>query len=557
MSRSLRVWNSVALLTAVGIAAVSLSPARAGEPAKGPPGKEAVKLPPSGIKVSRETTFITGPLRKDGMVDYQAALNLRYSQGVTPENNAVVLLLQAIGPREISKPYRERFFRMLGIAPLPEKGAYIEPFEEYFKRKSPEAPKDEKAWINPWGAAWDQVSKRYAQIDGRPWSKEEFPIEASWLEENQKQIDLIVAATKRPRYYHPLLSGSEGQGVLLLVALLELPQECRKAGRTLIARAMYRIGSGKSEQALQDLLACHRLARLVSQGPTPIEGLVAIEIEGMAIQGDALLAHEGKLTAEQAQRFAADLRKLAPMGKMIDRINWCERFTYLDAVCYVARRGLTEVNKFDGWSLGGNPTFDRVVNRAGKVLIDWNEPMRMGNQWYDRFVAALSKPSRKERDAAVAEFERDLKKLAAEAEDPRVLLRNIMSAGSVRGGLGRQIGHVLIAALMIPRLANVENQAVTSQGMVQVVFALAAYRAKHGSYPADLAALVPKYLAAIPEDLFSGGPLRYKRQDAGYVVYSVGLNRKDDGGRSSSDDPDDEVAGDCDDIAIRVPAKKK
>ena len=70
---------------------------------------------------------------------------------------------------------------------------------------------------------------------------------------------------------------------------------------------------------------------------------------------------------------------------------------------------------------------------------------------------------------------------------------------------------------------------------------------------------MPKYLPAIPEDIFSGGPLRYKREGPGYVLYSVGRNGKDDGGRASWDN-DQEHPGDNegrDDIAIRVPAKKK
>jgi hypothetical protein len=37
--------------------------------------------------ISKETTFITEPLDKDGYPDYAAALNARLSKGVTPENN--------------------------------------------------------------------------------------------------------------------------------------------------------------------------------------------------------------------------------------------------------------------------------------------------------------------------------------------------------------------------------------------------------------------------------------------------------------------------------------
>jgi hypothetical protein len=53
----------------------------------------------STFTVSTETTYVTGPLDKYGYVDYVTALNERLSKGVRPENNANVLIWQALGPR--------------------------------------------------------------------------------------------------------------------------------------------------------------------------------------------------------------------------------------------------------------------------------------------------------------------------------------------------------------------------------------------------------------------------------------------------------------------------
>jgi hypothetical protein len=57
------------------------------------------------------------------------------------------------------------------------------------------------------------------------------------------------------------------------------------------------------------------------------------------------------------------------------------------------------------------------------------------------------------------------------------------------------------------------------------------YRLARGSLPETLGQLVPDYLPAVPEDPFDGAPLRYKRVDRGFVVYSVGEDRQDDGGK--------------------------
>ena len=42
--------------------------------------------------------------------------NARLSQGVTPENNAVVLLWQAIGPGSLTPQDSEQYFKLLGVA---------------------------------------------------------------------------------------------------------------------------------------------------------------------------------------------------------------------------------------------------------------------------------------------------------------------------------------------------------------------------------------------------------------------------------------------------------
>ncbi len=43
--------------------------------------------------------------------------------------------------------------------------------------------------------------------------------------------------------------------------------------------------------------------------------------------------------------------------------------------------------------------------------------------------------------------------------------------------------------------------------------------------------LVPDYLPEVPDDPFGGGPLVYRRTATGYLLYSVGRDQRDDGGR--------------------------
>ena len=55
-------------------------------------------------------------------------------------------------------------------------------------------------------------------------------------------------------------------------------------------------------------------------------------------------------------------------------------------------------------------------------------------------------------------------------------------------------------------------------------------RAHAGQPPSSLNALVPEFLASVPQDPFDGKPLKYRVAADSYVVYSVDINRVDDNG---------------------------
>ena len=60
------------------------------------------------------------------------------------------------------------------------------------------------------------------------------------------------------------------------------------------------------------------------------------------------------------------------------------------------------------------------------------------------------------------------------------------------------------------------------------------FKAKTGRYPENLGALIPEILPEVPIDPFTGKPLVYKIENGELLIYSLGSNQKDDGGRSSA-----------------------
>jgi len=80
----------------------------------------------------------------------------------------------------------------------------------------------------------------------------------------------------------------------------------------------------------------------------------------------------------------------------------------------------------------------------------------------------------------------------------------------------------------VRKLAAIEM----SIDLARVACSLERYRLAHGEYPETLDALAPQFIAQIPHDIINGQPLHYRRTDDGkFLLYSVGWDEKDDGGR--------------------------
>jgi hypothetical protein len=120
----------------------------------------------------------------------------------------------------------------------------------------------------------------------------------------------------------------------------------------------------------------------------------------------------------------------------------------------------------------------------------------------------------------------------------------------------KRLGQILLHQIVpsISAAADAEDRAAMRFDLTKLAFALAAFRADHGAYPAKLADLVPKYVAQLPKDIVTAADLHYRKTADGYVLYSVGQNGKDDGGKGYDDRKRNE---DWDDLVIRVPGPAK
>ena len=97
---------------------------------------------------------------------------------------------------------------------------------------------------------------------------------------------------------------------------------------------------------------------------------------------------------------------------------------------------------------------------------------------------------------------------------------------------GRPAGVVVLGKNFLPLLV----QADAHHRLTSVAVAVAGYLAKHRALPADLESLIPKFLDQIPIDPFDGKPLKTVSEPGSLIVYSVGIDAEDDGGREEEAD---------------------
>jgi hypothetical protein len=501
------------------------------------PAEEPIK---PKFPLGKETTYVSGPLDKDGYVDYAAALNERLGKGVTPQTNANVLIWKALGPRpEGGDRMPLEYFKLLGTDEPPANGDYFIGLGAFIK---------DRLKLDP--AHAEGVYDLQSRAAKRPWAAKDFPQISAWLAVNEQPLAVVIEASKRPAYFNPLVPKRAGtEPGLLIGALLPSAQKCREITVALCARAMLRTAEGKYDDAWEDLLASHRLARLVGNGATNIEALIGIALNATACNADLAYVGNARLTSRQVQARLADLQKLPPMPAIADKIDLGERFIYLDAMQSI-HRGM----------------FEQVAGGPGKLpdpqalkaleTIDFVPSLRKANSIYDRIAIAMRVPERDRKNKELMKIEDELELEAAKKKADGTKLgqiNRILEIMRKPADTGKMVGNSIgdtALGMMMPAVLKVQNaydRCDQNQQNVKVAFALAAYRADTGRYPAKLDDLAPKYLSAVRNDLFSGQPLIYRRTEKGYLLYSVGVNGVDDGGQLFTDDPPG------DDIGVRMP----
>lgn len=266
----------------------------------------------------------------------------------------------------------------------------------------------------------------------------------------------------------------------------------RAATRLLALEAAVAAHRGQTDAAVDAVMAMFAAARSIEQEPILVMQLMRMAIGASARGRVEWLLSAAALDDAQLARLDAELAASSygePMRRALvgERVIGTEGFSNLALVLPLTPQELSRMPR----STKDKPTYLQLMRET------------------------------------IAAFEKDgpARKQAAAAADARVIeLTRTWNAKRT---------YPITLSIMPPVIACAEaaNRNDGERDAARAAVAVERFFRSEGRLPSKLNELVPRFLGSPPIDPCDGQPLRYRVEAAEYLVYSVGPNGVDDGGR--------------------------
>ena len=320
------------------------------------------------------------------------------------------------------------------------------------------------------------------------------PSSASFVANNPKALALLHQAAGRQKCRYPI--DLKGGFSTLLPHLAKI----KKCAQLLSQEAKSHASKGQMDLASQSILDGLRLARSLEEEPILISHLVQVASETIMQAGLEAVLNGKSFSNEQLTRLQTAFAD-AESGVALTRSLVGERCSGLSAFEFSPQEWAKVMAAQDSAR-----SFDLDAYRktpAFKTDFDF---------FLDRMEECIT--------ASTSPFPQSLEGIGpwtSQVDEAKTK------------------GH-LISALLLPALASVLERAaegVARLRVTQAALAVERYRAAHqNALPDSLSQLTPQFVRTVPTDPFDGQSLHYQKSfSTGYVVYSVGKDRKDDGGK--------------------------
>ncbi len=329
---------------------------------------------------------------------------------------------------------------------------------------------------------------------GQPWAKLE-AVEALLKQYSESLKKMHQAADERGAARYPT---DFSQGIAMLTPHIE---QLHKGMRLLVLQANVRARRGDAHGAAESLRAILRLAESLENEPALLSMLTRISGNSV-FQGELARLVPGAgfsdadLAELQAELASIDYRQGLTRAMVGERVTGIFMFHTPGLV--------EEWAEYEGFWVPGNG------------WIPTNRDLAMYLSIMARHIDATKLPD-PARIQGVEAVERQVDALSANANKFEQL-------------------QTLFTSLFVPAVAVTPTAVVRTETSKRAAIAFLAaerYRLKHKKLPERLGQLVPDFLDAVPIDPYDGQSLRYVVRDGQPIVYSVGKDRKDDGGHGN------------------------
>jgi hypothetical protein len=285
----------------------------------------------------------------------------------------------------------------------------------------------------------------------------------------------------------------------------------KRCAQVLQLRALAELQNGQSDLALADIKLLLRLTDSIRTEPVLISHLVRIAMVNLALQPvwEGLAEHrwsDGQLAELDQELAGLDFLsdyKLAMRGEMV--LGQVGMFDYLQH----------HPGKLQSLFSEGDPSSPAPVFTLIRLF---------PNGWFYQNQFHCARP--------MVEFYLPAADVNQGIFSPTTI-RHADTA--ITAECKRLTPYNFLERLLLPALGNAAKKFASGQNAVnlaRVACTLERYRLAHGEYPESLDALLPQFIARLPHDVINGQPLHYGRtSDGQFILYSVGWNETDDGGK--------------------------
>jgi hypothetical protein len=282
----------------------------------------------------------------------------------------------------------------------------------------------------------------------------------------------------------------------------------KRCAQFLQLRSLAELQDGQGAPALADIKLLFRVSDCVREQPFLISHLVRIAMTAINLQP----IYEGLAQHRWSEAQLVELEQLLMQQDYLADFEFAMRGEKITAIATFEKQRLTREMKYAEESHGTNQ-ITTISYRFMPSAYFYRNELEFA-QLHQQFILPLVDLTN--RMVAPAALRRT--QAAVDAQ-----LKHCFP-------LYKAQGLMVIPAISacVAKIAKIQAQV----DLARTACALERFRLAHGEYPATLDALVPQFIAALPHDVINGQPLHYHRTDEGkFVLYSVGWDEKDDGGK--------------------------